>query len=214
MRIIGGRLKGKTILPPTNYQARPTTDFAKEGLFNMLINEFDIEELSVLDLFSGTGSISLEFASRGCTDIISIEMNPLHTRFIKQCATSFKIKGMQVIRYNAFDFLKICTKSFDIVFADPPYSIEGLDTIPDRVFGILPAPEEKNSMADDASIEDSATMSEENIADEKKNSRNLVKDGGYLILEHPASYSFENHPFFVKEKKYGNVHFSFFRKKD
>lgn len=195
MRIIGGRLKGKSILPPNNYQARPTTDFAKEGLFNILINEFDIESLSVLDLFSGTGSISMEFASRGCTDIISIEMNPLHTRFIKQCATTFKIKGMQVIRYNVFDFLKICTKSFDIVFADPPYSIEGLDTIPDRVFGLLPS-------------------MEENSADEKNITRNLVNDGGYLILEHPADYSFENHTFFVKEKKYGNVHFSFFRKKD
>ncbi|MBQ8041422.1 MAG: RsmD family RNA methyltransferase [Lachnospiraceae bacterium] len=184
MRIIGGRLKGKSIMPPANYQARPTTDFAKEGLFNIIINEFDIEEISVLDLFSGTGSISMEFASRGCTDIISIEMNPLHTRFIKQCATAFKIKGMQVIRHNAFDFLKICTKSFDIVFADPPYSIDGLDTIPDKVFGICDQHE------------------------------NIVKDNGYLILEHPGSYNFENHPFFVKERKYGNVHFSFFSKKD
>lgn len=179
MRIIGGALKGKSILPPGNYQARPTTDFAKEGLFNILINEFDIENISVLDLFSGTGSISMEFASRGCKDIISIEMNPLHTRFIKQCATAFKIKGMQVIRYNVFDFLKICTRSFDIVFADPPYSIEGLESIPDKVF----------------------------------DKKNLVADNGYLILEHPASYNFENHPFFIKEKKYGNVHFSFFGKK-
>lgn len=184
MRIIGGQLRGKTILPPNNYQARPTTDFAKEGLFNMLINEFDIEDISVLDLFSGTGSISMEFASRGCSDIISIEMNPLHTRFIKQCATQFKIKGMQVIRHNVFDFLKICTKSFDIVFADPPYSIDGLDTIPDKVFGIDP------------------------------DTSNIVKEGGYLILEHPGTYNFENHPYFVKERKYGNVHFSFFEKKD
>ena len=184
MRIIGGRLKGKSIMPPANYQARPTTDFAKEGLFNILINEFDLEEISVLDLFSGTGSISMEFASRGCTDIISIEMNPLHTRFIKQCATSFKIKGMQVIRHNVFDFLKICTKSFDIIFADPPYVIEGLDTIPDRVLGLAP------------------------------DSKNILKEEGYLILEHPVSYNFENHPFFIKEKKYGNVHFSFFSKKE
>ncbi len=207
MRIIGGKLKGKSILPPNNYQARPTTDFAKEGLFNILINEFDIESISVLDLFSGTGSISMEFASRGCSDIISIEMNPLHTRFIKQCATSLKIKGMQVIRYNVFDFLKICTKSFDIVFADPPYSIEGLDTIPDRVFGILPA-------SDRVSSDEIPADCEKNSSDEKNFSKNLVNDGGYLILEHPADYSFDNHPFFVKEKKYGNVHFSFFRKKD
>ena len=110
MRIIGGSLKGKNILPPANYGARPTTDFAKEGLFNILINEYDIEDLSVLDLFSGTGSISLEFASRGCTDIISVEMNPMHAKFIKQVASTYKVKGMQVVRHNAFEFINICTK--------------------------------------------------------------------------------------------------------
>lgn len=199
MRIIGGSLKGKNILPPTNYAARPTTDFAKEGLFNMLTNEFDLEEISVLDLFSGTGSISMEFASRGCKDIISIEMNPLHTRFIKQCSQSFKIKGMQVIRHNVFDFIKICTKSFDIIFADPPYDLEGLDTLPDRIFGI-------------------SQEFSENFSNESKKfsneSKKLIKNGGYFILEHPKAYSFENHPFFIKEKKYGNVHFSFFGEKE
>lgn len=209
MRIIGGSLKGKTIMPPANYAARPTTDFAKEGLFNMLTNEFDLEEISVLDLFAGTGSISMEFASRGCKDIISIEMNPLHTRFIKQCSQSFKIKGMQVIRHNVFDFIKICTKQFDLIFADPPYDLEGLDTLPDRIFGLtanILAEEEKNF-----------TEKGKNISDEKifeESSKCLVKNGGYFILEHPKSYSFENHPFFLKEKKYGNVHFSFFEKKD
>ncbi|MBQ7773645.1 MAG: RsmD family RNA methyltransferase [Bacteroidales bacterium] len=178
MRIIGGDLKGKNILPPANYGARPTTDFAKEGLFNILINEYDIEELSVLDLFSGTGSISLEFASRGCQDIVSVEMNPMHARFIKQVATAYKVKGMQVVRHNVFDFLNICTKKFDIIFADPPYSIEGLDTIPDKIF-----------------------------------EKGLLLPDGYLILEHPGTYNFEGHQYFVKEKKYGNVHFSFFRPK-
>lgn len=189
MRIIGGELKGKNITPPANYQARPTTDFAKEGLFNILINEFDIENISVLDLFAGTGSISMEFASRGCKDIICIEMNQRHTRFIKQCATAYKIKGMQIIHYNAFDFIKICTKSFDVIFADPPYDIAGLDTIPNKVFGL------------------SGTS-------ETEKEKNLVKKGGYLILEHPARYNFENHPHFLKEKKYGNVHFSFFTEKE
>lgn len=209
MRIIGGSLKGKTIMPPANYAARPTTDFAKEGLFNMLTNEFDLEEISVLDLFAGTGSISMEFASRGCKDIISIEMNPLHTRFIKQCSQSFKIKGMQVIRHNVFDFIKICTKQFDLIFADPPYDLDGLDTLPDRIFGLT-----ANTLAEE---EKNCTEKEKNISDEKifeENSKCLVKNGGYFILEHPKSYSFENHPFFLKEKKYGNVHFSFFEKKD
>ena len=209
MRIIGGSLKGKTIMPPANYAARPTTDVAKEGLFNMLTNKFDLEEISVLDLFAGTGSISMEFASRGCKDIISIEMNPLHTRFIKQCSQSFKIKGMQVIRHNVFDFIKICTKQFDLIFADPPYDLEGLDTLPDRIFGLT-----ANTLAGE---EKNFTEKEKNISDEKifeENSKCLVKNGGYFILEHPKSYSFENHPFFLKEKKYGNVHFSFFEKKD
>lgn len=202
MRIIGGSLKGKNILPPTNYAARPTTDFAKEGLFNMLTNEFDLEEISVLDLFSGTGSISMEFASRGCKDIISIEMNPLHTRFIKQCSQSFKIKGMQVIRHNVFDFIKICTKSFDIIFADPPYDLEGLDTLPDRIFGISQEFSENFSNESEKFSNESKNFSNE--------SKKLIKNGGYFILEHPKAYSFENHPFFIKEKKYGNVHFSFF----
>lgn len=211
MRIIGGSLKGKTILPPTNYAARPTTDFAKEGLFNILQNEFDIEDISLLDLFSGTGSISMEFASRGCSDIISIEMNPLHTRFIKQCAQSFKIKGMQVIRYNVFDFIKICTKTFDLIFADPPYDLEGLDTLPDRIFGILP--QSTLTAPESGSEEDTSNEASEHNKPQVEPSKNLVKDGGYFILEHPGSYNFENHPFFVKERKYGNVHFSFFRKK-
>lgn len=179
MRIIGGGLKGKNISPPAGYAARPTTDFAKEGLFNILINEFDLQQISFLDLFSGTGSISFEFASRGCPDIISVEMNPAHVRFIKQVISAYKIKGIQVVRHNVFDFLEICTKKFDIVFADPPYSIEGLETIPDKIFR-----------------------------------KEILAPGGYLILEHPAGYTFAEHPYFIKEKKYGNVHFSFFRKKE
>ena len=133
MRIIGGELKGKTINPPARYQARPTTDFAKEGLFNILENEYDFSAISFLDLFAGTGSISLEAASRGCTDIVSVEMNPLHARFIRQCALEFRVQGMQVVRHNVFDFLPICREKFDLIFADPPYALEGLENIPDKV---------------------------------------------------------------------------------
>jgi len=180
MRIIGGSLKGKSVNPPLGYKARPTTDFAKEGLFNILANEIDIENISLLDLFSGTGSISYEFASRGCRDIVAVEMNPANTSFIKKTAASFKLSGtIQVVHHNVFDFLGICTKRFNIIFADPPYSIEGLDTIPDKVFD-----------------------------------KDILTPDGYLILEHPADYSFTAHPCFVKERKYGNVHFSFFRKKE
>lgn len=181
MRIIGGSLKGRQVMPPSGFKARPTTDFAKEGLFNVLDNEYDLSTVRVLDLFSGTGSISYEFASRGVQEIYSVEMNPLHASFIKRSAASFGIRGMHVVRHNVFDFLEICRLDFDIIFADPPYEIEGLDTIPDRVFGAPCVP------------------------------GGLLRDGGVFILEHPGSYSFENHPRYSREKKYGNVHFTFFR---
>ena len=178
MRIIGGRLKGKTILPPQGYKARPTTDFAKEGLFNILNNEYELEGLKVLDLFGGTGAISYEFASRGAEMVYCIEMLPLHANFIKSQAAKFGMDNLTVVRHNVFEFINICTKKFDIIFADPPYAIEGLDTIPDKIF-----------------------------------EKELLNPQGYLILEHPGTYNFENHKYFVKERKYGNVHFSFFRPK-
>ena len=178
MRITGGSLRGRQILPPAGYKARPTTDFAREGMFNTLLNEFDFEELSVLDLFGGTGSISFEFASRGASDIICVEMNPVNSAFISRTMLSLGLKGkIQVVHNNVFDFLGICSRTFDIVFADPPYALEGLDTIPDKAL-------------------------------------KFVRPGGYLILEHPADYSFAGHDCFVKEKKYGNVHFSYFRGKN
>ena len=133
MRIIGGKLKGKMICPPNGYKARPTTDFAKEGLFNILNNEYEMEGLQILDLFGGTGSISFEFASRGAAMVYCVEMLPLHANFIKEQARSFGLDNVTVVRHNVFDFLEICHERFDIVFADPPYSIEGLDGIPDKV---------------------------------------------------------------------------------
>ena len=175
MRIIGGKLRGKSILPPKGYQARPTTDFAKEGLFNILDNEYEFDGLSVLDLFGGTGSISCEFASRGASDVVCVEMNPANTAFIKAETGRLGLKAVSVVRHNVFDFLKICTKRFDIVFADPPYAIDGLETIPDQVL-----------------------------------SAGIIVPEGYFILEHSGEHSFGGHPFFKKEKKYGNVHFSFF----
>ena len=120
MRIIGGRLRGKTIVPPSGYKARPTTDFAKEGLFNTLNNEFWFEDLAVLDLFGGTGSIAFEFASRGAGEVITVEMNPAHVAFIRKTAASLGVDPVvKVLHQNVFDFLDICTKRFDIVFADP-----------------------------------------------------------------------------------------------
>ena len=134
MRIIGGRLKGKIIQPPQHYAARPTTDFAKEGLFNVLDNEYEFADLKVLDLFGGTGSIAFEFASRGASRVYSIEMARENASFIKTEARRLGLDNVTMVRANVFDFLPLCTEKFDIVFADPPYALEGLDTLPDKVF--------------------------------------------------------------------------------
>ena len=134
MRIIGGRLKGKTILPPNGFAARPTTDFAKEALFNILDNEYEFDDLKVLDLFAGTGSISFEFVSRGAGHVWCVEMNPQNAAFISSQARALGVvRNITVVRHNVFEFLPICKEKFDIVFADPPYAIEDLQTIPDKV---------------------------------------------------------------------------------
>lgn len=139
MRIIGGKLKGRTIELPPRYSARPTTDFAKEGLFNILGNEYEFDGLKVLDLFGGTGAISFEFASRGAGRVYCVEMNRDNARFIKKEAARLGLDNVTAVHDNVFDFLPVCKEKFDIVFADPPYALEGLETIPDRVLeaGIL-----------------------------------------------------------------------------
>lgn len=133
MRIIGGKLKGKTILPPMGYKARPTTDFAREGLFNILGNEYEFEDLKVLDLFGGTGAIAFEFASRGAARVYCVEMARENASFIKTEAMRLGLHNVTMVRDNVFDFLPICREKFDIIFADPPYALDGLETIPDKV---------------------------------------------------------------------------------
>ena len=124
MRIIGGRLKGKVILPPAGYKARPTTDFAKEGLFN------------ILDLFGGTGSIAFEFASRGASRVYCVEMARENASFIKKESERLGLSNVTMVRDNVFDFLPICHEKFDLVFADPPYALEGLAGLPDLIFSL------------------------------------------------------------------------------
>ena len=134
MRIIGGKLKGKVILPPAGYKARPTTDFAKEGLFNILDNEYEFEDFKVLDLFGGTGSIAFEFASRGASRVYCVEMARENASFIKTEADRLGLTNVTMVRDNVFDFLPICHEKFDLIFADPPYALEGLETLPDQIF--------------------------------------------------------------------------------
>lgn len=135
MRIISGQYKGRAINPPRNLRARPTTDFAKENLFNVLGNQIDFESCDVLDLFSGTGSISYEFASRGARSVTSVEINGVHHNFIRQTAAQLGIRNLFAVKANAFLYLKACTKQFDLIFSDAPYDLEGSEQVIDLVLG-------------------------------------------------------------------------------
>lgn len=134
MRIISGKYKGRHISPPKNFKARPTTDFAREGIFNILENNFDIEGMRVLDLFSGTGSVSFEFASRGCEYAELYEINRIHFGFIIK---TMKELGFQdIIRAHQKDVFRSIPKikgQFDIIFADPPFNHPDLDKVPSLV---------------------------------------------------------------------------------
>ena len=135
MRIICGLHRGKTIVADQKLTVRPTTDFAKEGLFNIISNRFDFSTINVLDLFSGSGSISYEFASRGCHEIHAVEMVPRHVAFIRSTAGKLGFRQMRVIRDDVFHFLSICKVQYHIIFADPPYDMPHINEIPDLIFG-------------------------------------------------------------------------------
>lgn len=179
MRIISGTLKARRFNPPASLKARPTTDFAKEGLFNILDNKISFENITVLDLFSGTGSISYECASRGASAIYSVELDFQNNRYIKKTSEELGIqKIVKAIKGDAFKFMSSCGVKFDFIFADPPYALETLHTIPDRLF-----------------------------------EADILKDEGLFVLEHGRSNSFTEHPCFIEERNYGNVHFSLFKKR-
>ena len=135
MRIVSGKYRGRNIHPPKNFRARPTTDFAKVGLFNILANYFDFSSVRVLDLFSGTGSISFEFASRGCSNIELVENDRVHMTFIKKIIREWKIKGISTSETSAFNYLKFPRVPYNIIFCDPPYDMEGIENIPIVILG-------------------------------------------------------------------------------
>lgn len=176
MRIISGSRRGRKIVPPANLTARPTTDFAKESLFNILNNITDLTDTTALDLFSGTGSISYELASRGVTHVTAIEENKMHVDFIKRMIAQLGFDDcISVVKTDVFKYLASCYAKYDLVFADPPYDLEKLELIPDLVL-----------------------------------SRNMLKEGGVLVLEHPSTYDFSQSPHFFDHRHYGSVNFSFF----
>ena len=121
MRIITGKYKGRHFDIPRTFKARPTTDFAKENIFNVLVQYIDFEGATALDLFSGTGSISLELLSRGCSQVVSVEMDRDHHRFIQECVKKLGGEGIIPIRGDVFRFVKSCKQQYDLIFADPPY---------------------------------------------------------------------------------------------
>ncbi len=134
MRIVTGIYKGRHFEIPRSFKARPTTDFAKESIFNVLNGYIDFEDATALDLFAGTGSISLELLSRGCASVVSVELDRDHARFISDCMKKIGTEKNILIRGDVFRFLKSCHQQFDFIFADPPYSLPELPKIPSLIF--------------------------------------------------------------------------------
>lgn len=145
MRIISGKMGGRKIHPPANMPfTRPTTDIAREGLFNILQNRVDFEDLKTLDLFGGTGTISYELASRGANNLTIVEKDPKMFEFIKKTIDLLKIENCKVVRSDVFQFINQCTEKFDFIFAGPPYALQTIDDLPMMVF--------KNDLLNDEGI--------------------------------------------------------------
>jgi 16S rRNA (guanine966-N2)-methyltransferase len=134
MRIVAGKFGGRRINPPHLSPTRPTTDFAREGLFNILTHHFDLSAISFLDLFGGTGCISYEMASRGCTDITTVDKHRECIAFMKKTIAELDIPFMKPVKADVFKFINSCHRQYDLIFAGPPYPLKNLDTIPDIIF--------------------------------------------------------------------------------
>jgi 16S rRNA (guanine(966)-N(2))-methyltransferase RsmD len=133
MRIISGTFGGRRLSPPKNITARPTTDFAKESLFNLLQNRMEFEGIDMLDLFAGTGGIGLEFVSRGAREVTAVELAHTQQNFIIQTCKQLGIRNLSLIRGDVFRYLNACRISYDFIYADPPYALDRLEELPDLV---------------------------------------------------------------------------------
>lgn len=176
MRIVSGIHKGKKITAPKKLPVRPTTDFAKEALFNILNNQYHFTALKVIDLFSGTGNIAYEFASRGAREIIAVDAHFECVKFINKISMEIDLP-IRTVKSDAFKFLKATGETANIIFADPPYDF-GTDLLENMV--------------------------------ETTFSRNLLEEGGSLIIEHSKKMDLSHLPHFTEARKYGNSVFSFF----
>lgn len=139
MRIIAGKYKGRIFSPGKKFTSRPTTDKAREALFNILENRYDFSGMKILDLFSGTGSVGYEFLSRGAAEVTFVESDFKHFRFIREVSAKLGIDNMPIIKDDAFNYIKRTKSRYDIIFADPPFDAPFLKEIPAAVFnaGIL-----------------------------------------------------------------------------
>ena len=133
MRIISGKYKSRRFDIPKNFKARPTTDFAKENIFNVIGNLIDLDGASALDLFAGTGSISFELLSRGCKEVVCVEKDAAHYVFIRKVKDELKAGELQTIRADALKYISNVNRKFDFIFADPPYALKELSQIPDWI---------------------------------------------------------------------------------
>ena len=178
MRIISGIYRRRRFDVPKSFSARPTTDFAKENLFNVLSNLIDLEDTDALDLFAGTGSITFELASRGCKRVTAVEKNNGHASFIAKVTEELKCSTVDLIRGDAFRFIQTARPdSFDFIFADPPYALKELEEIPRLIL-----------------------------------ERELLREDGLFVMEHPKNFDFSALPHFLQHREYGSVNFSIFLK--
>jgi 16S rRNA (guanine966-N2)-methyltransferase len=176
MRIIGGEHGGRKFNPPTNMPyTRPTTDIAKEGLFNVLQHKLDFESLQTLDLFGGTGSISYELASRGVTDLTIVEKDNAMYEFIKKTSAALKLENFKVIKMDVFKYIGSTTAKFDFIFAGPPYGLTTIDDLPRLIF-----------------------------------EKQLLKPGGWFVLEHTPRNDYKTFPLYKTERNYGTTIFTTF----
>lgn len=133
MRIIRGKYGRRRFDVPKNITARPTTDFARENLFNVLENMDDFEGKTALDLFAGTGAISFEFLSRGCSEVTAVEQAPVQVQFIRSVKEKLGDESLRVIKGDVFKFIATCSRQFDFIFADPPYDHPRFEEIPELI---------------------------------------------------------------------------------
>lgn len=171
-------LRGASLIrQPTTWPTRPTTDYSKEGLFNILNNEFDFTALKVLDLFGGTGNHTYEFISRGVEDVTYVDRHAPAIAFVRKTAAQLDIEAhLKIMNADVFKFIERTRETYDYIFAGPPYGMPALDSLPDRVF-----------------------------------EHQILRDGGWFVLEHNPNHNFKQHRHYFQERHYGKTIFSFFK---